>query len=805
MPRSPVRDNLSSFVSPEPGGDPGDDGEKALAADQEHDSEQHDSEHRDSKQISRRRFLKALVVSAAAVPFAGSALASAIGAASPTISRAHFPQSLASGDPRPDRVLLWTRAPDANGQNVPLRLQVADDAGFTQLRVERDLVAHAQADHCLRVRVEGLQPGRDYHYRFLRETEQGWVSSPHGRTRTAPAADADAPLRFAFVSCQDFGGRWYNTLLPLLQEDLDFVLHLGDFIYESVGDESFQTQDAARSITFTDQAGALQIGKGGKPYFAARSLDNYRQLHREYRGDPVLQTLLERAPLVAIWDDHEFSDDCWQDHAVYSNGRVNDEDRQRRRNAEQAYFEYMPVDVEVGEVESDGKSDVGVLEVDAQRLFPATKLWRTLEFGRNARLVLLDYRSKRPDHLIPEDAFPGALAYDQDALRTLLPKLGLDFDEMSSKLLPYIDLRDEQWKSLHKPLRRALSKAYVGEGLAPREAKARAQALIAAPMALAVVSSVLERYNQAVPGFMSADIPPKEGDYPRGLPWLMFGKSKLFHHLGSRYFVVKDSYDLLLALREAEGRATSAFGEAQQAWLREQLANGKSTQWTLLASSVSMTSMILDLSDPELQAPALMQRKFYLNVDQWDGFGRERDAWVREFDKIGGAVVLSGDIHAGFATQLSGRSVEFTVPAVSSQTLRDIMAGSAAADPATAEAGKRLVGKLDPLLATGNDRIRYAQSERHGVGVMALTGDGLSVRFLEMPADACRERLYDQPEAAAARRQWTRFDVAKADRRLTRVVAEPATSQPKEATKSEALRQSGKTKESTGRRRRRSR
>ena len=713
---------------------------------------------------SRRRFLKALVVAAAAAPFASrlSWLQAAEGSAGFAVSRRHFPQSLASGDPRPDRVLLWTRAPDASGVDVALRLQVADDPQFRQLRVERELLARAEADHCLRVRVQGLRPGQRYYYRFLRRDDEAWVASPTGRTRTAPAADAPTPaLKFGFVSCRDYGGRWYNSLMPLLEEEPDFILHLGDFIYESVGDESFQNVGGERSIVFADQIGALQVAKKNGSYLAARSLDNYRQLHREYRTDPLLQSLLESTPLVAIWDDHEFSDDCWQDHAAYSNGRREEGDRQRRRNAEHAYFEYMPVDVEVGE-----SDESGVLAVDDERLHPHTRLWRALDFGRDLRLVLLDYRSQRPDHPIPEDAFPGALAYDQGALQRLLPALGLDYTTMAPKLLPYLDLTDDAWKDLRKPLRRALTRAYADEGIDKREAVRRAQAASTAPMALMVLLDILKRYNAAVPGFMQAAPPPADGDYPRGLPWLALGKSKLFSHLGSRYLVFKDSYELFLGLREAEGKLPLALGETQQAWLLDQLA-GCDARWKVVASSVSMTPMVLDLARPDLQAPPLLQRRFYLNVDQWDGFGRQRDALVKAMDQAGGAVVLSGDIHAGFATQLSERTVEFTVPAVSSQTLKDILAGSAGDDPDTAETGRRLVEALDDVILEGDARIRHAQTSRHGVGLIEIGADGkLQASFFELPADACRQRLYGQPEAMKAKLHRVRFVVDAGDRVL---------------------------------------
>lgn len=718
----------------------------------------------DATQHGRRRFLKTLVVSAAAVPFVGGwPRAMAMGGmddAARTRALAHFPQSVASGDPRPDRVLLWTRAPAADGADVPLRLEVADDAGFTRLRVQRELRAEAAADHCVRVRVTGLEPGRAYHYRFLRQVEGVWQASPVGRTRTAPAKGDAASARFAVLSCQDYGGRWYNSLLPLLDEAPDFLIHLGDFIYETIGDPRFQSEQGARTIRFDDIAGALPVGKKDAHFLAARSLDNYRQLHRTVRGDEVLQKLLESAPLVAIWDDHEFADDCWGDASTYLNGITGEADPGRRRNAEQAYFEYLPVDVEVGEVDAEGQS-----RVDVARLYPQTRLWRELHWGRDLQLLLTDHRSHRPDHAIPEDAFPGALAFDAEAIARLLPASGFDPAIAASQLLPYLDLDDKQWQPLRKPLRRALTHGYADAGLDKRAAAQRADAAARGKVAVFVIRTILTRYNAAVPGFMHAELPPAEGDYPRGLPWLALGKQALFGEVGSRYFVVKDAFDLLQALRAAEAAAAPTYGPAQAAWLRDALAQ-PAPRWRVLASSVAMVPMVLDLSRPEIGAPALMQRRFYLNLDQWDGFGRERDGWIAGMDASGGALVLSGDIHSGFATQLGARTVEFTTPAVSSTPLHDMMLNTAQRDPANAEAGIRLTEQLEALLPVGDPRIRYVQTRRHGHLLIEVAGDALQARFFELPSEACQQRLYDAPAQVRAMGRTRRFAVDARERRL---------------------------------------
>ncbi|MBK9669388.1 MAG: alkaline phosphatase D family protein [Thermomonas sp.] len=700
----------------------------------------------------RRRLLKTLVASAAALPFA-SCLALAGDVQVPT-DQALFPQGVASGDPRPDRVLLWTRAPAASG-DVRVRLQVALDPGFTQLLVERDLLARAGADHCLRVRIEGLAAGSDYHYRFLRKTAGGWRSSRHGRTRTAPAADSTAPVRFGVACCQHFEGRWYNSLHALLADPPDFLLHLGDAIYEYAGDPAASGE---RHIAFDDAAGAISDGAHGNP--CARSLDNYRQLHRIYRSDALWQRLLATVPLVAIWDDHEFANDCWQDVATYGNGLRDERDTQRRRNAEQAYFEFMPVDIDVGATGADGAQ-----AVDAGLLFPQTRLWRELRFGRDAHLFLTDYRSARPDHPIPEDAFPGGLAYDEAALREWLPKAVIDFGTVSKLLLPYVDQSHPLWPKWRKPLQRALNRGYRDAGLDKRAAARRVRDILAAPIALMVLRKLLERYNDAVPGFMHAPLPGRdESGLPLGLPWVAMGKTGLFAELGCRYFVVKDSYDLLAALRDAQGEAP-ALGQAQAAWLRERLA-ASDARWKIVASSVAMVPMVVDLARPDLEAPPLYRRRFYLNVDQWDGFPRQRRALLDTFDAAGGVVLLSGDIHAGFAAQHTPRTVEFTLPAVSSTTLHEMSSNSAAADADNAEAGKRMVAALESLLLEGDPGLRYVQSRRHGVGTARVDAGAFAFEVTELPATLCRTCHYEDGAAVLAQASVRRFAVDAATHTL---------------------------------------
>jgi len=695
--------------------------------------------------ISRRAVLRMLSVTAAAVVL--PLQARRFGTTLP-IDASLFPQAVASGDPSARSVVLWTRlAPSAWGREVVL--QVAEDPGFERLRVERAFAVGAGTDGCLKVRVDDLDPGTAWHYRFVLEGEPS-ASSPVGRTLTTPDRDDDRDLRLAVLSCQDYNGRWYNTLLPLLDEPIDAIVHLGDFIYETTGDPSFQSGEGRR-VVFDDAAGALTLGDGG--FQSARSLDNYRQLHREYRKDPALQALLAKAPLIAIWDDHEFADDAWQDVATFHDGRRDERDADRRRASEQAWFEYMPVDL--------GGAFEGST-ADPKALHPATRIWREFRFGRRASLSMTDYRSARPDHLVPEDAFPGALVFDEPTLREALPRIGESFDAWQSRLQPYVDLSTPEYRRWRRPLARALKQAYADEGLARAEARAKVESILAAPIALPVANAILVRHDAAAPFFLDAGPIPESPELPRGLSWAGVGKSRLFDAVGSRYFVLAEGFNLLARLRAAGvgGALGSALGEAQAQWLAGSAQRQADVRWRLVGSSVSFTPLRLDLRRPEVQAPAAWAHEVLLNVDHWDGFPVEREAWLDHFDGSG-AVLLSGDIHASFASQHRSRVVEFTTPAVSSKSLGAILERNASGDAATREAGARLAAALDPLLRHGYDGLRYAQTRRNGVMHLHLGAEALVVRYFEIDGAQVAECLYAQPDRWRAAVQERRFTVRR--------------------------------------------
>ncbi|MDT0381084.1 alkaline phosphatase D family protein [Streptomyces sp. DSM 42041] len=274
-----------------------------------------------------------------------------------------FRHGVASGDPLPDGVLLWTRltpSPDATpgsgrGAATEVRWQVAEDDAFASLAAEGSATTSAATDHTVKADVRGLRPDTTYWFRFT----AGGVTSAAGRTRTAPAADVTAGnLRFATVSCANWESGWFAAYRHLAaRNDLNAVVHLGDYVYEYGTGEYPLEEDKIREIF---------------PTHEVQSLSDYRARHGHYKTDADLQAMHAAHPLIAIWDDHEFANDAWSGGAENHTPGAEGDWAARVRAAKQAYFEWMPVR-------------------------PATEgtTYRRLRFGRLADLHLLDLRSFR--------------------------------------------------------------------------------------------------------------------------------------------------------------------------------------------------------------------------------------------------------------------------------------------------------------------------------------------------------------------------------------------------------------------------
>jgi alkaline phosphatase D len=345
-----------------------------------------------------------------------------------------FPQGVASGDPRQSSVVLWTRVakPGADAGDIAIRVQVSTDAAFATMVVDKSLSAPAASDNTVRVLVTELQAGTSYYYRFT-----SGADTVFGRTRTAAAANADVQVNLAWVSCQDYTAGHYGAYRQMIVDDdarseankIHAVVHLGDMIYETRSD-SFQTalDDRFKTIGLTNADGTPRvIGPFPSDSAAtfAHTVEDYRHLYKTFLADPDIRAARARWPFICIWDDHEFTDDCWQSQANYTDDATNDEASQSRKvAASQAWFEFTPAQLTgadgVTGVPSQAKdfaptevmdvrfpdapnADNFIAEPNNVAAVGAITIYRSFRFGKHVELVMTDERSYRSDHAVPED------------------------------------------------------------------------------------------------------------------------------------------------------------------------------------------------------------------------------------------------------------------------------------------------------------------------------------------------------------------------------------------------------------------
>jgi alkaline phosphatase D len=289
-------------------------------------------------QLDRRRLLLAGAGAAGAVVVASCTTMPGLDPVDPL-----WDCGVASGLHAPDAAVLWTRFAPGAIDAVEVGWQLATDAAFTQVVASGTATAGPDADGCVKVLAEGLAPGTYHWYRFVADGS----TSPVGRTRTLPPADAlPATVRLAVASCQNFASGYYPAWRDVAGLDLDGVVFLGDYIYESAGDPNplWDVRD--------------------DPSEEAVDLGTYRAKYRLYRSDPDLRAAHAAHPFAPVWDDHEFVDN-------YDAARVASQ-RSRSTAAYRAWFEYQPV-----------------WPIDG------TRIHRRLRFGRLAELTLLDTRQHR--------------------------------------------------------------------------------------------------------------------------------------------------------------------------------------------------------------------------------------------------------------------------------------------------------------------------------------------------------------------------------------------------------------------------
>src|SRR4051795_665947 len=356
--------------------------------------------------ISRRSFLKTATAIGASLAWVGPARGSRVHWHE---QRDLYPQGVASGDPDPHSVILWTRHPFAPGTRHLLTVEVAEDEAF------RRVIAHAQApvssaaDWTARVLIGGLKPARTYWYRF---TDTDGNGSRVGRTITAPLPNDPRTVNFVFVSCQDVNEGKLNAYRRMIYEDerapageqLGFVLHLGDFIYEVVEypDEVKTRYDR----TIYEVARIPDSHKVGN-FHIPLTVEGYRAIYKGYLADPDLQDARARWPFVAIWDNHEFSWQGWQ--SIVKAGGFERPGQSVKVAANQAWFEYIPARVTRGtrlleHFEAPAVKDVPVKEFDSHGLgvepnnltaINSLRGYRSLRYGKHLDLIITDQRSYR--------------------------------------------------------------------------------------------------------------------------------------------------------------------------------------------------------------------------------------------------------------------------------------------------------------------------------------------------------------------------------------------------------------------------
>ena len=236
-----------------------------------------------------------------------------------------FTHGVASGEPGPDRVLLWTRF--QADQDTPLEFEVSDSVDFTRKIAGGSIAARAESDWCCKTFAEGLEPAQSYYFRFI--APDGSISDI-GRTRTLPEGPADR-FRMAVFSCANIGFGWFNAYAHAAADgNFDCVLHLGDYFYEY----------APGTYPSTDETVS---GRSVWPSHELVALADYRERYAAYRQDPDLRRLHQLFPMIAVWDDHESANDSWEGGAENHQPDSEGEWSVRKAAAMKAYREWMPV------------------------------------------------------------------------------------------------------------------------------------------------------------------------------------------------------------------------------------------------------------------------------------------------------------------------------------------------------------------------------------------------------------------------------------------------------------------------------
>jgi alkaline phosphatase D len=379
--------------------------------------------HAETRALPRRTVLATGAAGAGALAVATSPGATA-GDPERRGGRRFFQHGVASGDPLPGAVLIWTRLTpnrkaqpgSGKGPRAAVRWEVAKDRRFRHVVRRGTFHTGPSRDHTVKVDVTGLAPETWYYYRFHYKTGTSRV----GRTRTAPHPKATPDhLRFGVVSCANWQAGWFTAYRGLAKrDDLHAVLHLGDYLYEyAPGQYGYGIDE-------------VDIRKH-EPAHEMVALADYRQRHAQYKTDRDLQDLHAKYPWIITWDDHEVTNDQWANGAENHTPGVEGDYKARKARADRAYDEWMPVRM-------DGTA----------RLRDGSRLYRRLRFGRLAEISMLDLRSYRSQQVETEVPLPGPQPEPEvsDPSRTITGKQQMQW------LKDSLDRIGTQWKVIGNPV-----------------------------------------------------------------------------------------------------------------------------------------------------------------------------------------------------------------------------------------------------------------------------------------------------------------------------------------------------------------
>lgn len=562
-----------------------------------------------------------------------------------------FNHGVASGDPRHDRVIIWSRVtPEAAGP-VPVRWIVARNRELTDVVKTGVIEASEARDYTVKVDVTGLRAGAPYFYGF----RAGQASSPIGKTRTLPRGRLQQ-AKIAVVSCASYPHGFFNAYAALgARDDVDVVVHLGDYIYE------YGLSGYGGDV-------AVSLGRIPSPEVECLRLQDYRLRHAQYKAQEELQAAHAIAPWVVVWDDHEVANDSWIGGA--ENHQQNEgEWASRKRAALQAYYEWMPI-----------------REPEPGRAFEAIN--RSFQYGDLFTLIMLetrllareephDYARNLPIEMqrwnFTNPSAPVALR-PNEADVAAMQRFPAIYEQVGDELRPVLD-----W-------RRA-------SGLI-QQAQALPEGFCLAPD-VAAIDALLNN-------------PPRQ-----------------------------------------------LIGDAQQAWLAEELARSQRGRvtWQVIGNQIIMAPVTApDLSATPAPLAAALERlrpgvtqllkltrfPFPLNLDAWDGYPAARARVLEAIRAAGGnTLVITGDSHTAWANEISDAqglvAVEFGATSITSPSEAHYF-NSAGID---FNAGVR----------ARNPHVKYANGVDHGFLLLTLTREQALAEF--MTVSTITSAAYETARGAA--------------------------------------------------------